>query len=107
MTEFLKHEDLAGMSAEEIRAATLDGRMDAILGVRKAPAVTLDPAEVDRLSGDPDALAKYVAKARAEADYTKVGSAAWLKTASPKEITEALNRGELDDLLAGRGPHYG
>lgn len=103
MAEQIRADELANMTPDQIRDATRDGRMDVVLGVRPAPVVGLDPAEVDRLADDPDRLRAYVLKARADADVSAIGSDAWFKHSTPDEIRKALEAGELDAVLRGDG----
>jgi hypothetical protein len=122
--EQLRRADLAGMTPEAIRQALVDGRChDLLHGIVKPPrARGLVPSEVERAIAE-GRLDEYVAEVNAEqvaveaADQTPVGNADQgargprstsererLRHMTPAEVTVALLRGDLDDLLAGRDP---
>lgn len=88
---------LDGLSDEEIRRATNEGRLDALLS---GDLDRIAEAKGDALVAEREAEAKP-----GNADLGARGTAvekydeAWLRTASPKQIEAATRTGKLNHLL--------
>lgn len=109
------------MSPAQIRDAVRDGRLAAVLRGEEPQRqiVGLDPAKVERLLDDPEALAAYRASVEGTAPSERdpetpppsadqgahgtpaLGTRDWFAHATPGEVRRALREGQLDDILRG------